>query len=547
MAEQSELTVLIYFASDNPLAPLVVSEIKAIKDAGFQQDTNVVVYFDPLEKNVPTQLYDINRRRKEQFRERSNQDPSQPKDQIGDGPDPFVRNVEEDMIDSSQLTPNMAAALTGPASAEKSLSSFVEFGIEKFKAKRYFLILAGHGMIVGNDAFLPDDDPISAITLKQLGDIVGRFVEDGRTTLDLLCLHSCSMSSIEVAYQLRGKARYLMATQGKAFVNSWPFRQLLKKTLNQVRRAAIVDIPELVNNLYGLCLHNATDFLFAGYSADLALCHLDTEIVEGLKDPIQKLVARLKRNLSPRISLVKDLILLAHWESQSYFNENYTDLFDFCKCLARRCADQVLVFTNLKDDRAVAELQDLISDCERVQQALVSDDPAKRLVLRAEHIGPQYQYSRGLSIYFPWSRPSADQSPVTGQSRNIIQNYQGYDFTVEFEHDSWFSFLDSYFTETMRPSRREEDGDKTLFEDFRELGVTSDGVETMLLAGERAFRFGAELEKRTPEEGTRTPDVGAACDCGSIKNYPLMFSISAGALQAFRGVVDIQPKEDGND
>src|SRR6266496_1827640 len=105
MAEHSELTIMVYFASDNPLAPLVVSEIKAIKDAGFQQNTNVLLYFDPMEKGVPTQLYDVNRKRKDLFRKRREQNPRQPLDMIGDGRDPFVRNMKEDLIDASKLPP----------------------------------------------------------------------------------------------------------------------------------------------------------------------------------------------------------------------------------------------------------------------------------------------------------------------------------------------------------------------------------------------------------------------------------------------------------
>ena len=32
-------------------------------------------------------------------------------------------------------------------------------------------------------------------------------------------------------------------------------------------------------------------------------------------------------------------ILLAHWKSQSYFQENYTDLYDFCFCLSDFCGE----------------------------------------------------------------------------------------------------------------------------------------------------------------------------------------------------------------
>ena len=33
----------------------------------------------------------------------------------------------------------------------------------------------------------------------------------------------------------------------------------------------------------------------------------------------------------------KFVILYAHWRSQSFFDEMYTDLYDFCHCIVDRC------------------------------------------------------------------------------------------------------------------------------------------------------------------------------------------------------------------
>jgi hypothetical protein len=128
---EQELTVLIYFASDNPLAPLVVSELKAIKDAGFQENTTVLVLYDPMEKGAETQLLDVNfkrRKAKGTF--------------IGDGADPYVRNFIEDQVEDNDLKKGgPAAAVT----AFESLERFIKFGLEKRTAKNYMLILLGHG------------------------------------------------------------------------------------------------------------------------------------------------------------------------------------------------------------------------------------------------------------------------------------------------------------------------------------------------------------------------------------------------------------------
>ena len=47
-------------------------------------------------------------------------------------------------------------------------------------------------------------------------------------------MHSCSMSGVEVAYELKGKANYMMASQGVSFIGAWPYRQMLIKIYNAI-------------------------------------------------------------------------------------------------------------------------------------------------------------------------------------------------------------------------------------------------------------------------------------------------------------------------
>ncbi|HEU4872915.1 MAG TPA: clostripain-related cysteine peptidase [Pyrinomonadaceae bacterium] len=538
--EERELTLLIYFASDNPLAPLVVSELKAIKDAGFQENTTVLCLYDPMEKDAPTQLLDVNfkrRKAKGTF--------------IGDGADPYVRNMTEDEVDPAEFTKAMHATLDPAATvtAFESLKSFIEFGLKKRTAKNYMLILLGHGMIVGNDTFLPDGDTDSAITLKELKKLCEMFTTDNETSLRLLGLHSCSMSSIEVAYELKGKADYMLATQGTMFVNGWPYRQLLKKTLNQVKhtqnkgRDATLNYCELIEKLYYLCLYNFTDFMTAGYSCDIALCRLHPDNFEKLKAPMQELVSALKKGLPPppEPSIIKDLILLAHWDAQSFWSENYTDLWDFCDCLARRC-------------EATNPGHEIIGLCQRVKDALARGKQRgnpEHIVRLADNFGTEYQYARGLSIYFPWHQPFEVQEPTSKQDSNkqtetkpprktILQNYREYDFTIEFGDHSWFSFLAAYWKGTKRDPRDESKEPFRVDRDPRE-PVPDDVHKKVKDSFEKRI-------KRTPEL-KKTPDVGTDCTCPTIKNYPTTrvedtdtnlpeFSITPGALGAF-----LPPKE----
>src|SRR5436853_1718441 len=118
------MKLVFYFAGDHNIAPLVVSLLKEIKDAGLQPDIDVLVYFDPSETGAPTRLYNVNQKRKEE---------SKKKTHIGDGKDPFVRSMDEDKIDLTKVTTTprsmleaMKQGLNDPDSitAEKSLENF---------------------------------------------------------------------------------------------------------------------------------------------------------------------------------------------------------------------------------------------------------------------------------------------------------------------------------------------------------------------------------------------------------------------------------------
>jgi hypothetical protein len=602
MADKNELTIMFFFAVDNPLSPLVVSQVKAIKEAGFHENAEVIVYFDSNEKGVPTRVYNVNDARK--------RDSKPDKTRIGDGADPFIHRLSDDEINFSkmQLSPKekksqaLKKRLERPdqIKAVDALSNFIGFCREKHPARHYILILTGHGLIVGNDAFLPDEHPVSAIKLKELDGVLREFAQDVKNegdAFEVLAMHSCSMSAVEVAYQLSGTANFMIASEGISYVGSWPYRQLMKKIFNSIEEAKEtaraqartrgldqeeaarnpqLDVETMVEKLYSLTLFSARDYTLSGYSLDLSLCSLDPKKVGTLTQPIQHLVARLKDGLNNakasddqlekdgldesdldeqrlkehlKAQRVKELILLAHWESQSYWQEEYTDLYDFCRCLRKRCDEE-------------DELQGLIKEaCDEVIQALTPKERlSDSLVIRSDNFGSEYQYSHGLSVYFPWCEPIDDDPvptvllPAQSQQpdqedtgRGILENYGQYTFTTELKKpkdDSWLSFLKTYFKVTKRrktgfeeeemrrgKAGREEEGDeaKRVSHDFNRFGPL-------------ASHPGVALE------GKVTPSTGAACACPKIKNYPTQeitdksrpgekltvkaFSISEGALDA---------------
>jgi hypothetical protein len=551
-----EWTVMILFAGDNDLAALLVSQVKAIKDAGFHEKVDVLLHIDPSERGVPTRLLHVNNRRRSRASNRTS---------IGSGGDSFVRNMGEDTItaqdvnvSAGEFSKNMKKALEHPDSvnARASLENFLGYCHENHPAKNYMLFLFGHGLVVGNDAFLPDRNPHSGVKLSELGDILRTFADrvkkDDDAELHLVGMHSCAMSAIEVAYELKGAARFMIGAEGIAYVGSWPYQNLLVKIFKALKQAqdasAALNIPDLVEKLYFHALHNGTDFVYMGYSLDLTLCSLEPRRYEALTLEIRELVSALKAALDT--SRGREMILLAHWEAQSYWDENYTDLYDFCLCLGRRCGSLIdtlaqcaslLHASGLGADspevtRALEQLPDVVvlrrlaAACGAVKDRLeatnsVELEDGRGPVVFSKNVGSEYQYSHGLSVYFPWSKPLDDGPPPPpplaiqsqkstpdGTAGGVLDNYREYKFsqTDEFGADTWLSFLEDYFKKTERDSRPEEEGrPKQVFENLpaftRDLRLS--------------HALGA-LEK--PSGGTEKPSggSGSTCSCPTIKNYP---------------------------
>jgi hypothetical protein len=588
MPDRKKVTVMCYFGSDNALSPLLISQLKAIKDAGYEPNTNVIVRFDPYEASAPTRIYNVNAKR----REAAVQGGDAPV-LIGDAKNPFVRNMAEDIINAEDIVLNgtfsqkMKAELTEAIEPEAvdSLRNFIGYCIENHPAEHYILLLIGHGMIVGNDAFLPDDNPNSGVSLVQLKETLSMINGSGGT-LELLGLHSCSMSSVEIAYQLKGVTNYLIASQGLSYVGSCPYRQLLKKTfatVNELNGELNRDaIQELVEKFYLLSLYNSTDFMMAGYSSELALCNLQPAIIDEFTRSFKKLTNLLmdalattsahaeKSSQSGAQDPIKDLIVSligkAHSESQSYWGESYTDLYDFCDRLLVACK-------SINRALKAAPLEALIIACTEVKDQLETSaaenrsDRFNKLVVRSEYFGWQYQFSHGLSIYFPWSEPLEVRNVVKLSARigsqpdsrlamqkeikaqSIMDRYKEYEFTSAFKDGhSWCDFLNSYFNRTQRELRNGKPP-----EDVLELVGLEDPVE---FEKAKAATQGAFLDHQTgaelgPGDNKPTASIGIDGGSSSIKNFSTQtgrngrkiraFSISPGALKAFKKPV---PKAD---
>jgi hypothetical protein len=522
---KNDWNILFYLAGDGLISASMVSQLKAITDAGFEENTNVLVYFDPNCNGKNAKIFDVNAQRKEEYRRKTGK-----RTIIGDGRNPFVRDIAEDCHTPS--LPQIPAEIT--------LRYFLEYARAYYPSRNTILFLMGHGVIVGNDAFLPDPDDNSAITLTDLGWILKTFakkVRDDGDEFELVGFHSCSMSSVELLYELEGSAKYMLGTQGAAFPGSWPYRQILKKifvTIEDEKKkvngfastngatkngnGAKPDLPtEIRNGLQSLSFYNSEDFWLAGFSSDISMCSLDEDRVTTLRGSIEELSEALQQGLE--CPAITDSIRLAHLESQSYWEENYTDLVDFCSCLWTRCqgrdAISVAIQSACKNVIKAIKGQSLEAVQASTVQASTASSKAQRrstdpqppppdpnaLIVHSDYYGPAYQFSNGLSIYFPWRSPS----------NKVIETYRGYKFTREHGSKSWWSFLHRYFRVTQRAARKTRRPLRTAPEVTNSIPWRTESNLLRTLSVERLLSLGPPpagfRANRVEFEGDSTPQV----------------------------------------
>jgi hypothetical protein len=426
---KAEWTIMVYMAGDNNLAQDCVNALLAMKRVSTGDRINVVSQFDPSDPRVKTRRLVVNLAQK------------QNRDELQIVTSASIIGVSELALDNVKVEegtvkfsepPRRAGATTaaGATTEEtdtadpKTLFDFISWCQREYPAKRTMLILSGHGAGVQAGYLLKDENPPDAMTLSGLKKVLEEVQNPEKLglTLDILGMDCCLMSMVEICYELRGLAKVIVASQSMTPNPGWPYQAIL-----EAMGDGDIDERTLAERIVNLYVNSYVEHAVnSGLSTDLAALDVDasTELAESLKI----LGGALRDSLSQ--TAVKNALILAHWEAQSYNGELFIDLCDFCELLETRL-DEVEPATN--DGTAFGAIRE---GCALVKAAI------EKLVLAACFCGIDYQYSNGVSVYFPWSI--------------IFEDYNNLAFAKDTGAD-WFKFLTDYTEKTRRAPRGGED------------------------------------------------------------------------------------------
>lgn len=449
--EKALWTVMVYLAGDNNLADECVYALTEMKAAQKDPRIKVVAQFDPTARKIRTRRFVITGGEKPE----PTTTLAQGKKYRFKGRRMIMEDILAEGLPEGTIkfpgSRRRAKDATGETDTgdPKTLFDFISWTVENHRAEHYMVILSGHGGGPTEQEFLRDEGSNGTLTIQELGEVfaaVRQNLKDKVTgkpvNIDIVGMDSCLMSMAEVCHELHSNVTYMISSESFGPQSGWPYGHILQSLNNHLaskNEASPEDVAHIV-------LNEHVDFYMEyamtnGLSVDISLMNVSQadELAARVSKLAEVLIAELEADPLDRPSIFRDQLVLAHWEAQSYNGELFVDLYDFCDCLEKRYHPDLVAVVEKDDPRAEAIAKetkrraDVVSCCQSVKEFIQNN-----LVRTSCNMGVNFQYSFGVSIYFPWSEVAPD---YTAEALSFVRT------------TNWRKFLDAYVEKTRRLPR----------------------------------------------------------------------------------------------
>jgi len=430
---EKEWTIMVYMAGDNNLAVDMAYAMEQIKEvAGKSSDKlNLLVYYDGCSPDIPTLYCDFS-------------DPKDPK------------YVSSESVDAYKPYP-VSKKRNENAADTKSILNFVDWCVnvneEKTKrgrrAEKYALIFSGHSLGFADKGLFKDETSGKSMKIMDLSLALQRLVLTKKELemrewnpkievelmltntdlllgqpLDILGFDSCLMGMLEVGYQFAGLTKTMIVSEGSIPSAGWSYAKILTDLTNKRYK----NTQDMAGHFVKSFIESQDKYIIGGISVDMAAWDMNQffELADQVNFLGEDLIKCFELNNGKKSRVYKQMeriILQVHWKCQSYMFDQNVDLGDFCELLIQECESVVQEELSGGDDTEV--LSNVIVRCRQVLTALES------AVILSGFSGGEYQYSNGVSLFFPWSLEAYEVSK---------KNYQGTWFSLELRNAvSWTS------------------------------------------------------------------------------------------------------------
>jgi hypothetical protein len=247
----------------------------------------------------------------------------------------------------------------------KDIVDFIEYAKTAFPAKKRMLVLWDHGNGWQNVHVF---ESVMAATVRLHIQDFSRFVGP-QHGINVLCFDSCLMAMIEIAYQLRERVEYIVASENVVPADSgWPYDSILRTLTVRPETEPEQVVRSIVDGFCGS---------YNGSGQPVTLSAIKVSEVEPAVAAIDCLSREL---IAACINGSREKVLFARRYSQSFGNPDYVDLVSFCDELRRLLADKKCI----------------VAAADEVKKSV------GRLVIGTTRGGARsIRGAHGISIYFP--------------------------------------------------------------------------------------------------------------------------------------------------
>lgn len=392
-------TVMVYMAGDNDLEPDGVKDLKEMKKVGSTGQVNVIAQFDRATGHVAKRY--------------------------------FIRK-------GGRVTADAVAKVGKVNTGDpKRLMSFIKWGVKKYPAEHYLLVLWNHGQgwddsdVYADEryrslrrlatgrirhsffhapvrrmlknaardaqvrAILLDDDAKDFIDNAEMKQVLADTEKLLGRKLDILGMDACLMSMAEVGYQMRESVEYTVGSEETEPLEGWPYDTIL---------AALTMNPAITPHKLSASI---VDNYLVSYSPaeGVTLSACDLSNADKLAAAVSILANELKANLT--LTAARQQVLSVRNKVQDYDVADNIDLVDFCSLL---------------DKSGISPA--VSTACQEVIRAIESG-----YVIAQGYKGADMKNSHGVAIYFP--------------TKAVSPLYAGLDFSKK---TGWDAFLKAYIS-----------------------------------------------------------------------------------------------------
>lgn len=229
---------------------------------------------------------------------------------------------------------------------------------------------------------------------KELKDAIAAAIQGeaiGDARLEIVGFEACLMNTVEVAYQLRTVARYVVGSQSVIPLAGWPYRGIIRGLHPSFDSATVAKtiVKEAANGI--------RPDEYTSMSA------LDMSKAEPLIKAISALADAMRHGL--KSDSIFHGITLAHYSAQPFLESETIDLVDFCR-----------------------QLTAWVKDPPIRNAAFAVENAALAFVVESQTRGVFVANAHGVSIYLP-------------KRNHVVTTYADLDFAKK---TNWVAFLEAY-------------------------------------------------------------------------------------------------------